>query len=186
LTHSKGDWRMSWRAQSRSKDAKTPSAALAMPRKPKLALCGIQRYYVPSLLAGSPILMLESTITHITQPPRPSPIHGCNPKVCVRPGSGHRAVLSNLVRCCSAFAHTTTAPTSLDLRCSALGLEPRASHNGQVVGSGQAAAAPIHRIRPTSAAPRFGILQRNLCVPAAGTALRAYYLLPPHASSRAS
>ena len=35
---------MSWRAQNRSKDAKTPSAAPAMSRNPKLALCGIQPY----------------------------------------------------------------------------------------------------------------------------------------------
>jgi hypothetical protein len=33
---------MSWRAQNRSKDAKTPSAALAMSRNPKPELCGIQ------------------------------------------------------------------------------------------------------------------------------------------------
>jgi hypothetical protein len=35
---------MSWGAQNRSKDAKTPSAAPAMSRKPELALCGIQPY----------------------------------------------------------------------------------------------------------------------------------------------
>ena len=35
---------MSWGAQSRSKDAKTPSVGLAMSRKPKPALCGIQPY----------------------------------------------------------------------------------------------------------------------------------------------
>jgi hypothetical protein len=35
---------MSWGAQSRSKDAKTPSAARALSRNPKLALCGIQPY----------------------------------------------------------------------------------------------------------------------------------------------
>jgi hypothetical protein len=44
------------------------------------------------MLAGAPILkLLESTttllVTAITNP--------CNPKVCVRPGSGHQAVLSN-------------------------------------------------------------------------------------------
>ena len=42
--HSKGDQRMSWRAQSRSKDAKTPSVAGGRSRKPKPALCGIQPY----------------------------------------------------------------------------------------------------------------------------------------------
>jgi hypothetical protein len=35
---------MSWRAQSRSKDAKTPSVAGVRSRKPKPALCGIQPY----------------------------------------------------------------------------------------------------------------------------------------------
>ena len=38
---------MSWGAQNRSKDAKTPTFGLAMSRKPKLALCGIQPYYIP-------------------------------------------------------------------------------------------------------------------------------------------
>jgi hypothetical protein len=35
---------VSWGAQNRSKDAKTPSAGPAMSEKPKLALCGIQPY----------------------------------------------------------------------------------------------------------------------------------------------
>jgi hypothetical protein len=35
---------MSWGAQNRSKDAKTPSAGRAMSRNPKPELCGIQRY----------------------------------------------------------------------------------------------------------------------------------------------
>jgi hypothetical protein len=35
---------MSWGAQNRSKDAKTPSVARALSRKPKLALCGIQPF----------------------------------------------------------------------------------------------------------------------------------------------
>jgi hypothetical protein len=35
---------MSWIAQNRSKDAKTPSAAGVMSRNPKLALCEVQRY----------------------------------------------------------------------------------------------------------------------------------------------
>jgi hypothetical protein len=34
---------MSWGAQIRSKDVKTPSVGRAMSRKPKLALWGIQR-----------------------------------------------------------------------------------------------------------------------------------------------
>ena len=36
---------MSWGAQNRSKDEKTPSTARALSRKPKLALCGIQPYF---------------------------------------------------------------------------------------------------------------------------------------------
>jgi hypothetical protein len=36
---------MSWGAQNRSKDAKTPSAGRAMSRKSKLELCGIQPYH---------------------------------------------------------------------------------------------------------------------------------------------
>jgi hypothetical protein len=35
---------MSWRAQNRSKDAKTPNAGLAMPKKLELASCQIQPY----------------------------------------------------------------------------------------------------------------------------------------------
>jgi hypothetical protein len=35
---------MSWGAQNRSKDAKTPSVAGGRSRKPKPALCGIQPY----------------------------------------------------------------------------------------------------------------------------------------------
>jgi hypothetical protein len=35
-------------------------------------------------------------------PPRTSAIHGCNPKLCARPRSWHRIVLTNPVRCCSA------------------------------------------------------------------------------------
>jgi hypothetical protein len=35
---------MSWGAQNRSKDAKTPSVAGVRSRKPKLELCGIQPY----------------------------------------------------------------------------------------------------------------------------------------------
>jgi hypothetical protein len=103
----------------------------------------------------------------------------------VRPGSGHQAVLSNLVRCCSAFAHTSTAPSSLDSRCSALGPEPKASHNGQVIGSGQAA-APIHRMHHSNKHPVGSTKIRHAeePAPAAGTALRAYYLLPPHACWR--
>jgi hypothetical protein len=77
-------------------------------------------------------------------PPRPPAVHGSNPKECAKPGTWHQLVLDNLVHCCSAFAHTSNAPKTLDPRCSALGPEPEAPHNGQAIGSGQAA-APIHR-----------------------------------------
>jgi hypothetical protein len=43
---------MSWGAQNRSKDAKTPSESPAMSRKPKLAFWLIQRYFLGSFLAG--------------------------------------------------------------------------------------------------------------------------------------
>jgi len=133
--------------------------------------------------------MLESPNNGVTagdHPSRPSAIHGCNPKVCARPGSGHRAVLTNLVRCCSAFAHTSpTSPTSLDSRCSAIGPESEAPDNGQAIDAGQAA-APIHRMHHSNERPVGGakIGHAEEPVSAAGTALSPYYLLPPHACSR--
>jgi hypothetical protein len=45
---------MSWGAQNRSKDAKTPSVARALSDKPKPALCGIQPYLVTSNTALIP------------------------------------------------------------------------------------------------------------------------------------
>jgi hypothetical protein len=117
--------------------------------------------------------------------PRPSPIHGCNPKVCTKPGSGHQAVLTNPVRCCNAFAHTSTSPTSLDSRCSALGCEPEAPHNGQVIGAGQAA-APIHRIHHSNghSVGCANIGRVRIPVSAACTVLGVYYLPPSDACSR--
>jgi hypothetical protein len=118
-------------------------------------------------------------------PLRPSAIHGPNPKECAKPGTWHRIVLTNPVRCCSAFVHTPNAPTTLDPRCSALGCEPGASYNGQAIGSGQAA-APIHRIHDSNEHPVGGTKTRHAEEPvsAAGTALRSYYLSlsppPPH------
>jgi hypothetical protein len=115
-------------------------------------------------------------------PPRPSVIHGPNPKICTRPGSGHRAVLNNPVRCCSAFAHTPTSPTSLDPRCSALGPEPEAPHNGQAIGSGQVA-AQIHRIHHSNEHPVGGanIGRVRISVSAACAVLGSCCLSPPHA-----
>jgi hypothetical protein len=96
-----------------------------------------------------------------------------NPKACARPGSGHQAVLTNPVRCCNAFAHTPTSPTSLDSRCSAIGPESEAPDNGQATDAGQAAAS-IHRMhheneRPVGGAKigrvritRFGYMYRLL------------------------
>jgi hypothetical protein len=112
-------------------------------------------------------------------PPRTSAIHGCNTKERARPGSGHRIVLTNPVRCCSAFAHTPISPTSLDSRCSALGPESEAPHNGQAIGSGQAAAS-IHRIHHSNEHPigganigRFRIyMYRLLAPPSAHTIYR--------------
>ena len=91
------------------------------------------------------------------------------------PGRGaHRIVLTDLrpVRCWSAFAHTSNAPKNLDPRCSALGREPGASHNGQAIGSGQ---AYITQTGVLSAAPRLGMLRnlyRLLAPPSAHTTYR--------------
>jgi hypothetical protein len=47
---------MSWGAQNRSKDEKTPTFALAMSRKSKPALCGIQPYlWLTGSAAGVPV-----------------------------------------------------------------------------------------------------------------------------------
>jgi hypothetical protein len=118
-------------------------------------------------------------------PPRTSAIHGLNPKERAKPGKWHRIVPTNPVRCCSAFAHTPTLPTSLESRSSALRPEPEASNDGQAIGSGQAA-APIHRIHHPNARPVGGakIGHAEVPVSAAGTALSPYYLSPPHACWR--
>jgi hypothetical protein len=127
-------------------------------------------------------LMLESTITliatAITNP-------WSNPKACARPGSGHQAVLTNPVRCCNAFAHTSTSPTSLDSRCSSIGPEPEAPDNGQAIDAGQAAAS-IHRMHHANehhvGSAKIGRVR--IPVSAAGTVLSLDYLFPPHAFSR--
>jgi hypothetical protein len=48
---------MSWGAQNRSKDAKTPSQSPAMSRNPKPELCGIQPYHSYIKLL-SPVLIV--------------------------------------------------------------------------------------------------------------------------------
>ena len=118
-------------------------------------------------------------------PPRTSAIHGPNPNECAKPGTWHRIVLSDLVRCCSAFAHTSNAPTTLDPRCSALGCEPEASHNGQAIDAGRHAAV-FHRSHHSNGHPVGGTKIRHAEVPvsAAGTALRSDYLWPSQACSR--
>jgi hypothetical protein len=118
--------------------------------------------------------------------PRPSPIHGCNPKLCARPGSGHRAVLTNPVRCCRrAFAHTPTSPTSLDSRCSALRCEPRAPDNGQTIDTGRHAAV-FHRSHHSNGHPVGGTKIRHAEEPisAAGTARRAPQIILSMAVAR--
>jgi hypothetical protein len=73
-------------------------------------------------------------------------------------------VLTNLVRCCSAFAHTPTSPTSLDSRCSAFGCALGAPFNGQAIDAADTRPYFIAAIIQTSipsAEPRFGML-RNL------------------------
>ena len=140
--------------------------------------------------------MLESPNNGVTagdHPSRPSAIHGCNPKVCAKPGTWHRVVLTNPVRCCSAFAHTPTSPTSLDSRCSAFGCALGAPFgcalgapfNGQSIDAGQAA-APIHRIHHSNEHPVgcANIGRVRIPVSAACTALGAYYLSPSDACPR--
>jgi hypothetical protein len=97
--------------------------------------------------------MLESTAilpaTHISSPwmqykiMRETWVVASNSAYCL---------LTHLVRCCSAFAHTPTSPTSLESRCPALRPEPGASNDGQAIGSGQAAAS-IHRIHHSNERP---------------------------------
>ena len=117
--------------------------------------------------------------------PRTSPIHGCNLKVCAKPGSGHQAVLTNPVRCCLAFAHTPISPSSLDSRCSAFGCALGAPFNGQSIDAGQAA-APIHRIHHSNehSVGCANIGRVRIPVSAACTVLGVYYLPPSGACSR--
>jgi hypothetical protein len=118
-------------------------------------------------------------------PPRPSAIHGLNPKECAKPGTWHRIVPTNPVRCCSAFAHTSNAPTTLDPRCSAFGCALGAPFNGQAIDTGRHAAV-FHRNHHLNEHPVGGTKIRHAEEPvsAAGTALRSYYLWPSHACSR--
>ena len=97
----------------------------------------------------------------------------------------HRVVLTNPVRCCSAFAHTPTSPTSLVSRCSAIGPEPEAPDNGQAIDAGQAAAS-IHRMHHSNERP-VGVAKTGHAegpVSAACTALGVYYLPPSGVCSR--
>jgi hypothetical protein len=121
--------------------------------------------------------------------PRPSPVHGCNPKLCRRPaGSGHRAVLTNPVRCWpspSRILQSPISPSSLDSRCSAFGCALGAPFNGQSIHSGRQAAV-FHRSHHSNEHPVGETKIRHAEGPAsaAGTALSLCYLLPPHACSR--
>ena len=112
-------------------------------------------------------------------PPRTSAIHGPNPTERTKPETWHRIVLTNPVRCCNAFAHTSASPPSLDSRCSAIGPEPEAPDNGQAIDAG-------HRMHHSNERPVGGakIGHAEEPVSAAGTAPSPYYLLPPHACSR--
>ena len=121
---------------------------------------------------------------HSHYPPRQSVIHGPNPKLCAGPGKGHRVVPSSPSRCCSAFVHTPTSAISLDSRCSALGPEPVALHNGQAIDSGRHAAA-FHRSHHYSLSVVGGSLQGGAC---RGTCFgcwhrphSAYVVLPSYA-----
>ena len=86
---------------------------------------------------------------------------------------------TNPIRCCNAFAHTSTSPSSLDSRCSAIGPEPEAPDNGQAIDAGQAAAS-IHRMHHSNERPvgvaKIGHAEEPIS--AACTALAVHYLLP--------
>ena len=117
--------------------------------------------------------------------PRTSAIHGPNPKERTKPETWHRIVLTNLVRCCSAFAYTPISPTSLDSRCSAFGCALGAPFNGQSIDTGQAAAS-IHRMHHSNERP-VGVAKIGHAegpASAACTALSVCYLPPSDACSR--
>jgi hypothetical protein len=94
-------------------------------------------------------------------------------------------LLTNLVRCCSAFAHTPIPPPSLDSRCSAFGCALGAPFNGQSTDTGQAAAS-IHRMHHSNERPvgvaKIGHAEEP--VSAACTALGVCYLPPSGACAR--
>jgi hypothetical protein len=117
--------------------------------------------------------------------PRTSAIHGPNPTERTKPETWHRVVLTNLVRCCSAFAHTPISPSSLDSRCSAFGCALGAPFNGQSIDAGQAA-APIHRIHHSNEHPVgcANIGRVRIPVSAACTVLGVYYLPPSPTRAR--
>jgi hypothetical protein len=78
-------------------------------------------------------------------------------------------MLNNLVRCCNAFANTSTSPTSLDSRCSAIGPEPEAPDNGQAIDAG------IIQTNVPSASPRLGMLRNPYRLLAPSSAYTIYY-----------
>jgi hypothetical protein len=101
--------------------------------------------------------------------------------LAITPASGTAGPKTCLLTQFAAAAPSHILPTHPKLwihpRCSALGCEPEAPHNGQAIGSGQAA-APIHRIHHLNGHPVGGTKIRHAEEPvsAAGTALRSYYL----------
>jgi hypothetical protein len=62
---------MSWGAQNRSKDAKTPSAGLAMSQKPELDCCPVQPYSPHSRSCGRLITCELSSLCQESPSPRP-------------------------------------------------------------------------------------------------------------------
>jgi hypothetical protein len=62
---------MSWGAQSRSEDAKTPSASRGLAEKSKPELCGIQRYAKSDCLHGSETIRSVRYNERYTQPHPP-------------------------------------------------------------------------------------------------------------------
>jgi hypothetical protein len=88
---------MSWRAQNRSKDAKTPNVGPAMSRKLKPALSGIQRYTQSSILRNTETASTRQSVSYLNALPRCDPsmpgrrycrIQGESPEIIAFPCSG--------------------------------------------------------------------------------------------------
>jgi hypothetical protein len=92
---------MSWGAQNRSEDAKTPSAAGVRSRNPKLELCGIRPYMASANITSS----LKWSIAHALRRYRRNP-QGVWPPFVLRHIEGKKDA-----------GHGATAATAADTKC---------------------------------------------------------------------